>query len=81
MKVGDAQMLLSLKEGGLWELDAAEQAAWEALDGRWPVRCEECDETQMRLCFALYALGVLDLRWARGVTSDEVDLGKAVQAS
>lgn len=78
MKVGDAQLLLSAKEGGLWELDRDEVRAWKALEGDGPWRCADCDEAQVRVLFQLYSRGIVSLRWARGIPNAELELGKGV---
>lgn len=73
IQVGGAHMLLSTRFGALWELDAAEVAAWERLAGTasdddcavWP--CDRLDEDQAALCFGLFERGVIALAWARGV--------------
>jgi hypothetical protein len=80
MKVGDAQMLLSTKEGGLWRLEDGEVTAWEGLEGEGPWHCTDCDEEQIQLCFQLYSRGLVKLRWARGLPTDELDLQEAVKA-
>lgn len=79
MPVGDSRVLLSIEQGAVWEIDAAETEIWEQLDssGRWP--CETCDPAQTQLAFGLYASGVLKLRWTRGLPIDQ--LGDSEEAT
>ena len=74
IEVGADHLLLSAKEGGLWRIDQAESEAWHSLDaaGTWPLA--DCDEAQSRLCFDLYAQGLVRLRWQRGIPIHELAL-------
>jgi hypothetical protein len=78
--VGEAKFLLSKAQGGLWQLDDDEVDAWQRLDESGAWTCEDCDETQMKLCFSLYAQGIIDLRWVRGIPTAEVGLSDGVSA-
>lgn len=80
ISVGDDRLLLSVGEGGLWRLDANEAGVWDSLDegGTWPL--DGCDGAQTRLCFDLYAQGIVRLRWGRGIPMEELRAGKAARA-
>jgi hypothetical protein len=86
-QVGRAHMLLSIKTGGIWELEGDEVAAWERMTGEhrdgdgdqsWP--CDSLDPAEMRLCQLLFERGVMTLMWARGVPLAEFTAGGEVRA-
>lgn len=72
-EVADTKMLLSVKAGGLWELEPSEAASWAALTSglerqqgaEWP--CAQLEPSQAALCFSLYESGLISLRWSEGL--------------
>jgi len=79
-EVGEDRLLLSPGFGALWSLEENEGAAWSRLvsastteepEATWGL--EDCDEEALVLCLHLYEDGALDLRWASGVTIDDLE--------
>lgn len=75
VEVGRERFLLSLKQDGLWELDEDETETWRGFDGSETLSFDGSDEAAMRLCFELYALGLIKLRWTVGLPIDELAFG------
>ncbi len=80
MDVGPDHFLLSTAEGGLWELDETEVEAWRGLDGSGTWGLDALDAEQARLCYRLYAKGLVKPVWERGLPIDELELERAVGA-
>jgi hypothetical protein len=86
MRVGDNNLLLSVKHGAIWYLDDREVAAWAELTGGgsadgpaeqlWP--CGDLSEDQAHLCFSMHENGVLRLRWSRGMRPRDLAIEGAV---
>jgi hypothetical protein len=71
---GDLRLLVSPDQDVVFELDAEEAEAWQQL-GEGPCwSCASCSPAQMRLCYLLYAQGMMKLAWARGVPLAELDV-------
>lgn len=79
-QIGPTSLLLSVKAGGLWELDESEANIWRDLAGgdrdeqRREWRCSELTPDQTALCFDLYEKGLLLLHWSEGIQPAQITL-------
>jgi hypothetical protein len=72
MAAGEVRLLVSPKQGVIWEFDQQDAQAWASLGEAEAWSCAGCDEAQMQLCFHLYRHGVMALGWTRGVPLREL---------
>jgi hypothetical protein len=78
VEIDDDPLLISAHHGALWGLDEGEAEAWRRLrpDGalepgtKW--RLHECGPEASHLCLRLYEIGLLSLRWSKGVAIAEL---------
>lgn len=76
MSAGDLRLLLTPKQGVVFELDDIDASAWETLgeEPRWA--CADRNDAQTRICFTLYAHGLVKLVWSRGLPLSELTVGE-----
>ncbi len=74
MPAGDLRLLVGAEQDVVYELDAEEAEAWRQLgEGpSWP--CLSCSTTQGIMCYLLYAQGMLNLVWAKGLPVAELEM-------
>jgi hypothetical protein len=73
LPAGERRFLVSPARDGLWEIDENTAQAWASVAGQQSWTCESGQRGMLELSYGLYAAGVAQLRWRRGVPLGEVD--------
>lgn len=78
MKVGARHLLVSKRHGAVWEPEGGELETWDALEAMGTTwRYGECDGPRNALAFELFAAGLVELGWTRGVPSGDLAVAEA----
>lgn len=86
LEVGADQLLVSAGSGVLWSLDDGEAESWRQLASTgseesgavWELGA--CDTETMDLCLRLHEQGVLGLHWVHGVSIEDLEPSRSVEA-